>query len=123
MKPVVCVIDDDQRVREAVCAVLDAAGFVTVQAGDGEVGSKLVREMSPAIVITDIVMPNREGIETIQALRMDFPEMPILAMSGSHGPGKDYLDWAQGVGADDCLAKPFNPAELIRKVTQLIARG
>jgi len=73
------------------------------------------------VVITDIVMPNREGIETIQALKHHFPNIPVLAMSGSHTAGKNYLEWADRIGADDCLAKPFHPAELVEKVKRLAA--
>lgn len=123
MRPVVCVVDDDQRVRDAVCVVLEGAGFVAVQASDGDLGLKLVREARPAVVVMDIVMPNKEGIETIQEIRDEFPDLPILAMSGAHAPGREYLDWALAVGADECLAKPIDPIELIHKVTQLEGRA
>jgi CheY-like chemotaxis protein len=82
-----------------------------------------VTKVKPAIVVTDIVMPNREGIETIQALKQHFPNIPVLAMSGSFSPGKDYLEWAAAMGADDCLAKPFRPAELVEKVKRLVANA
>src|SRR6185295_5582761 len=108
-RPIVCVIDDDIRLREAICTVLEHAGFAPLQAGDGEAGFDLVAQSNPVVVLTDIVMPNREGIETIQALKQQFPNLPVLAMSGSHSPGKNYLEWAEAIGADDCLAKPFRP--------------
>jgi CheY-like chemotaxis protein len=118
----VCVIDDDERLRRAVCTVLDDAGYVTAQAGDGDAGLKLVAERRPAVVVTDIVMPNREGIETIQMLKAQFPELPVLAISGSFNPGSvDYLELAQVFGANDCLAKPFKPADLLAKVKALAA--
>jgi DNA-binding response OmpR family regulator len=116
----VCVIDDDTRMREAVCVTLHLFGFKTVQAGDGDLGLELVRQHKPAIVITDIVMPNREGLETIRAVKQEFPTMPIIAMSGSD-PGKDYLELAQAMGADNYLAKPFKPSELLEKVASLVA--
>jgi DNA-binding response OmpR family regulator len=122
-RPVVCVIDDDTRLREAICTILEDAGFAPVQASDGDKGFALVSQAAPAVVVTDIVMPNREGIETIQALKHHFPNIPILAMSGSYSPGKNYLEWAEAIGADDCLAKPFRPAEMIDKVKRLAAKG
>jgi CheY-like chemotaxis protein len=120
---VVCVIDDDARLREAICSILNRAGYTTVQADDGAVGLEVVAREKPSVVLTDIVMPNREGIETIQILKSKFPHIPVLAMSGSHSPGKNYLEWAEAIGADDCVAKPFGPAELLRKIGELVARA
>lgn len=119
----VCVIDDDARLREAICSILKHAGYATVEADDGAVGLSVVARDKPAVVVTDIVMPNREGIETIRMLKDKFPDIPVLAMSGSHSPGRDYLEWAEAIGADDCVAKPFGPAELLRKVGNLVARA
>jgi CheY-like chemotaxis protein len=121
--PVVCVIDDDARLREAICSILQHAGYTTVQADDGAVGLQVVAREKPAVVLTDIVMPNREGIETIQMLKDKFPHIPVLAMSGSHSPGKNYLEWAEAIGADDCVAKPFGPAELLQKIGRLVSRA
>jgi DNA-binding response OmpR family regulator len=116
----VCVIDDDVRVRHAVCNILRDAGFSTVDAADGEIGMKLVEETRPSVVVTDIVMPNREGIETIQALKASFPTLPILAMSGSCAPAVNFLELARHLGADDCIAKPFKPSELLLKIRNLL---
>src|SRR5262245_10414082 len=89
----VCVIDDDERLRRAIVTVLGDAGFKTVDACDGDIGLKLVTERKPSVVITDIVMPNREGLETIQILKQKFPTLPVLAVSGSFNPGSvDYLE-------------------------------
>ncbi len=116
----VCVIDDDVHVRKAICDILESAGFSTVDAADGEIGTKLVAEKKPSIVITDIVMPNKEGIETIQSLKASHPALPILAMSGSYSPGVNFLELARHLGADDCIAKPFKPAELLQKIRALL---
>jgi DNA-binding response OmpR family regulator len=117
----VCVIDDDVRVRQAVCDILRHAGFLTVDAADGEIGLKLVEEKRPSLVVTDIVMPNKEGIETIQALKGRFPTLPILAMSGSYAPAVNFLELARHLGADDCIAKPFKPSDLLLKIRNLLA--
>lgn len=120
LRKLVCVIDDDARIREAVCDILDRAGFATVQAPDGEAGLEVVAREHPQVVVTDIIMPNREGIETIQMLKDKFPSVRVLAMSGSYSPGSvDFLEMAQCLGADDCLAKPFKPADLVARVSTL----
>jgi DNA-binding response OmpR family regulator len=116
----VCVIDDDARLRQALCAVLQAAGFRTIEAEDGEIGLQRAKAEKPAIALVDIVMPNREGIETIQLLKEAFPQMPVVAMSGHHTAGKEYLTWAKEIGADDCLAKPFAPSLLIDCINRLL---
>ena len=123
-KVLVCVIDDDAMVRGTICGVLNHAGFATVQASDGDKGLQVVAQSKPAVVVTDIIMPNREGIETILALKAQFPTIGVLAISGSYSPGPiSYLETAQALGADDCLAKPFKADELVGKVTRLAARA
>ena len=120
----VCVIDDDAAVRETISTMLNRAGFKTVQAGDGNIGLQVVARSMPAVVVTDILMPNREGIETIMLLKEKFPKIGVLAISGSIPPGPvGYLETAKVLGADDCLAKPFKADELVRKVTNLAARA
>jgi YesN/AraC family two-component response regulator len=68
--------------------------------------------------MTDIVMPNREGIETIQTVKSEFPSTAIIAVSGNIGPDKEYLEWARNVGADDCMTKPLNATQLVAKLKQ-----
>lgn len=117
----VCVIDDDEHVRATVGAILRRAGYVVVVAGDGDEGLEVVQKSNAAIVVTDIVMPNREGIETIRELRQRFPEVRILAISGggSNSGSANFLEIAYALGADDVLAKPFRMAELLHKVGKL----
>lgn len=119
----VCIIDDDPSVREAVTAILTSAGYEVLEAADGEKGLKIVETVRPDLVITDLVMPNREGIETIRESKKRFPEMPILAISASGRVGyADFLAHARKLGADACLAKPFGPDELLAQVTALSTR-
>jgi DNA-binding response OmpR family regulator len=120
----VCVIDDDDRVRDTICKILRRAGFTVADANDGDVGIEIVARTQPSVVVTDIVMPNREGIETICELKKRFPAIRILAISGGGRIGpQDFLELAAALGADDCLAKPFRPAELLTKVSDLVARS
>ncbi|HEY4125288.1 MAG TPA: response regulator [Rhizomicrobium sp.] len=118
---VICVIDDDESVRQTVGRILRNAGHAVVEAKDGEMGLRVIERTLPAMIITDIVMPNREGIETIREAKQRFPTIPIIAISGGGRLGPDgFLELALKLGADDCLAKPFRPAELLDKVGRLL---
>ena len=120
-QPLICVIDDDESVRQTVGRILKSAGYAVVDAKDGEAGLRAVERSKSAMIITDIVMPNREGIETIREAKQRFPAIPIIAISGGGRLGPDgFLDLALKLGADDCLAKPFRPAELLDKVRRLL---
>lgn len=121
VQPLICVIDDDESVRQTVGRILRGAGYAVVEAKDGEVGLRVVERELPAMIVTDIVMPNREGIETIREAKQRFPSIPIIAISGGGRLGPDgFLELAVKLGADDCLAKPFRPAELLDKVSRLL---
>lgn len=117
----VCVIDDDSWVRGAISAILAAGGFAVIEASDGAEGIEAVVARAPSLVITDIVMPNREGIGVIREIKQRFPKLPILAISASGLSGRlNYLDHARKLGADGCLEKPFTPEELLRQVCSLM---
>jgi len=120
--PMVCVIDDDEHVRATLAEILRRSGYDVVLASDGDVGLQMVETKHPDIVVTDIVMPNREGIETIREIRSRFPNVRILAMSGggSKSTSTDFLELAYALGADDVLAKPFRMAELLHKMGKLV---
>ena len=115
----ILVIDDEQPVRRAICQMLTRGGHAALEAGDGADGLKLARAEQPDLVITDILMPNKEGIETIRELRRDAPGLPILVISGTGGSGL-YLQMAQLLGAHAALAKPFRSAELLAAVAGLL---
>ncbi len=115
------VIDDDPQMRQMVMRVLAEAGHDVVVAKDGAEGLKQFREQQPAVVITDILMPEKEGIETIRTLRSEAPALRILAISGG-GParGMMFLNMAKEFGADATLSKPFRAAELVEAVQRLL---
>jgi CheY-like chemotaxis protein len=120
----ILVIDDEATIRTVIRRTLERAGHTVSEAGDGEIGLKRVKEELPDLVITDLIMPEREGIETIQVLRSDYPTLRILAISGT-GPaaeGGPLMD-AELFGADDSLAKPFTAGELQECVRKLLAKG
>ncbi len=116
----VCVIEDNEDLRRLLCTALRRAGFSAVGARDGREGIQIVERTQPSVVVTDIVMPNREGLETIKELQDRFADVRILAISGAGSSGPNvYLQLALALGADDALAKPFEMAEFVARVATL----
>jgi DNA-binding response OmpR family regulator len=115
----ILIIEDNALMRSAMTRVLESAGHHVLDAADGATGMKLFRDARPALVITDIVMPGQEGMETIRLLRQHSPNVPILAISG--GGWQDYLGFAKELGADETLRKPFPAEELLAAVAKLLA--
>jgi DNA-binding response OmpR family regulator len=114
----VLVIDDDPLVRDSVRRVLERAGLTVDVAGGGHEGMERIGKAEPDLIVTDILMPDGEGMETIRAVRRKYPAARILAISGgSRLMGARYLlSLAKQLGATDVLAKPFGPADLLAKV-------
>jgi len=118
----ILVIDDIAQMRDLVRRMLERAEHTVIEAEDGARGLAVFAEQDPAIVITDLLMPKKEGIETIQQIRRLRPDAKIIAMSGSEDVrGKSqYLDAAKRLGADAVLAKPFQSAALTAVVDRLL---
>jgi DNA-binding response OmpR family regulator len=117
----VCVIDDDPLVREVVAGILSADGFAVVQAKDGDAGMEAMARHSPALIVTDIMMPNRDGLETIREAKRRFPTTPILVMSGSVSEAQiDFLALARKLGADAHIKKPFERSAFLEQVRTLL---
>jgi CheY-like chemotaxis protein len=120
----ILVIDDAATVRQLVGRILVEAKHSVLEAQDGDIGVALFQRHRPPLVITDLFMPNKEGIETIQEIRRLSPGTKIIAMSAStSATGKLYLGAAKKLGADAILAKPFEPAELLDVVNRLITKA
>lgn len=120
----ILLMDDDEPLRRILQRVLEGAGHEVYAAGDGNAGLALADAIDPELVVTDIVMPDREGLETIGELRRVRPQTPIVAMSGNCDPESgDYLRIARALGADRTLGKPFVPQELVDAVAQLLGAG
>jgi DNA-binding response OmpR family regulator len=118
----VLLIDDDIELLRLMAARFHAAGAAVEVAVDGQAGLARFMARPADLVVTDLIMPNREGIETIVALKKARPETKIVAISGGYriGPG-DFLTLARHVGADGVLAKPIRLAELLRLAAGLLA--
>lgn len=120
----VLVIDDDVDVRWVIRRAVQADGHTVSEAGDGDEGLQRFVEQPPDLVITDILMPGREGIETIIELRRRRPELPILAISGgSRNTERDeVLESADLLGATRVLPKPF-ALDQLRAVVHVMLGG
>ncbi|MBA4072973.1 MAG: response regulator [Gemmatimonas sp.] len=118
----ILVIDDDPIVRDLVVEMLRREGYDVESAEDGHAGMKRFHEQPSALVITDVVMPEQEGLETLMQLRRSGHPVKVLAISGGGRVGPDaYLDMARTLGAHGILAKPFGREELLDLVTKLLA--
>ncbi len=119
----ILVIDDDFYVREMLKTVLEDAGYNVLEAADGNVGIRLFNENKVHLIITDIIMPEKEGLETIQELKKTSPETKIIAMSGGAKVGPTtYLKLAQRLGANKVFQKPISITELLGSIKELLAK-
>ena len=118
----ILVIEDEGDVRSLYSRILKHAGHDVIEAPDGNVGLDLYRENPADIVITDIIMPEKEGIELIIELRRDFPDVKIIAVSGGgqRMESATCLSLAKGLGAARTLAKPFSQQELVDTVREVL---
>jgi CheY-like chemotaxis protein len=119
----ILVADDDSEVRDMICQILQREGHETLAAADGAEALALYKQESVDIIITDIIMPEKEGLETVWEIRRDYPNSRIIAISGGGRvePG-DYLKSAVALGADSALAKPFKRRELLDRIDELLAK-
>ena len=117
----ILIIDDDIQVRAMLRQMLERSGYDVTDAPDGEAGMMLQRKEPAELVITDIIMPEKEGIETIMELRKEFPAVKIIAISGGGRIGpKDYLEMAERLGASRTMRKPIPRQELLDTVCELL---
>ncbi len=118
----VLLLDDDPEVREAIVTMLEDAGHEVRAAADGKLGLEYFRDARPDVVVTDIIMPHREGIETIRAMRAADATVPIIAISGGgRFRSVDFLTLSLQLGASAALAKPFRAAALLETIARLLA--
>ena len=117
----ILVIEDDDLVAAAIEAVLMKAGHVVTLAGNGEIGLTKFDAAPADLVITDIVMPRKEGIATMHELRARAPDLPIIAISGGgRTKNYDFLRMADKLGATEVMYKPFSNSDLIAMVAKLL---
>jgi DNA-binding response OmpR family regulator len=105
----VLIVDDNEDMRDSLQLLLNFIGYAAEVACDGQQALESQRRRAAHILITDIFMPGKEGMETIEAFRREWPGMTIIAMSGGGEVAqRDYLKIAVAIGADAMLRKPFS---------------
>ena len=116
----ILVIDDDQQIRELIREILERASHTVFEADNGVAGLQKMAEETVDIVVTDIIMPDKDGLETITELRKSYPEVRIIAISGGgRRVNRDYLPTAQAFGADLVLYKPFRPQDVMDAIDEI----
>jgi CheY-like chemotaxis protein len=116
----VLVVDDDPQIRDLLRTVFESKGYTVHAAGDGKQALAMVKGLRPDVVVTDIVMPEMEGIELIRLMRQVARDVRIVAMSGT-GEDSPYLKGASLLGADAAVAKPLEIDSLLKMVRELLA--
>lgn len=117
----VLIIDDDDMVRTMLLRTITRGGHEAFGARDGVEGVARFREHAADLVITDIFMPNQEGLATIMELRRVTPDLKIIAISGGGARASlDVLPVAEALGAQKTLRKPFTPAEVMEAVNEVL---
>lgn len=118
----ILLIEDDDAVRQVVHMVLAHHGHEVLEAANGRAGVDLYACTGADLVLTDIVMPEKEGLETILELRRKHGAKKIIAMSGGGRMSPDaYLKIAQQMGATKVLLKPFSNEELLKAINETLA--
>jgi DNA-binding NtrC family response regulator len=117
----ILLVDDEDLVRQLFEAVLELEAHEVTTASDGNGALAALATGTFDVVVTDIVMPDKEGIEVIMEMRKMRPELPIIAMSGGgRGSSADYLEMAALLGAKRTLAKPFSAQDLLDAVSAVL---
>lgn len=117
--PIVLAVDDSASVIEIIQVVLSAEGFRVIPASNGERAVQVLHKRAVDLIITDLYMPDFDGLELIGSARAICPQTPIVAMSGKTG-AMNMLRTAALLGACATLPKPFTPAELLAAVHQVL---
>ena len=118
----ILIIDDDEQIRAFLRQVLEEAGYMVIEAPNGQEGLRQFRQTPTALVITDLLMPDGDGLEVTMALHRESPKVKIIAITGGSGP-RDFLDTAKLLGAHRTMKKPVTAAELLHAVQQELQGG
>jgi CheY-like chemotaxis protein len=117
----ILVVDDDSQIRAMLGQILERAGYDVVLAADGEAGCQLFRASPTDIIIMDMVMPEKGGVETIMELHTEFPDVKIIAMSGGGRTGPyGYLKLAERFGAERVFSKPLSKEKILEAIRELV---
>jgi len=126
----ILIVDDEEDIRDALQMILRAEGYDIKLAEDGNQALQIQREFAADLLITDIIMPDRDGISLIKMMHNDFPQTKIIAISGGGDPvgyqpdaitTTVYLSTAKMEGADQVMSKPFERNDIIQAVKRLLS--
>src|SRR5688572_13166533 len=118
--PRILIVDDNDDGRSLLAGMLERDGYEVRVAAEGDQALKAQAKSPFDVLITDIFMPVRDGVETIRAFREKYPKTRIIAMSGSRGFAVDYLSLGLAIGADRILRKPFDLAALRTALKEIL---
>ena len=117
----ILIIDDEEQIRSMLRLMLERDGYEVVEAPDGIEGIKAYRQKPADLIITDLIMPNKDGIGMIIELQKEFPDVKIIAMSGGGlNKPEGYLKGAKKLGAACTLTKPIDREKMLRAVKNII---
>ncbi len=119
-QPHILIIEDDVPYLNMLGTALKCEGYRVTLAENGKLGIKAFRADPADIVVTDVIMPEKEGIETIIDLKKDYPDIKIIAMSGGAPHSATYLKMCAQLGAESTLSKPFSLATLNRTIKEAL---
>jgi CheY-like chemotaxis protein len=117
----ILIIDDESQIRSMLRLMLERVGYEIAEAPDGIEGIRQYRENPADLIITDLIMPNKDGIGMIIDLKKEFPKVKIIAMSGGGvNRPEGYLDGAKKLGATRTLTKPIDREEMLKAVKETL---
>jgi CheY-like chemotaxis protein len=120
---VILIVDDDPTIRMIATELLRNSDHAIVEAEDGDEAMRVIKAMPVDLVVLDMLMPNKDGLETLMELRRSGPDVLILAISsGGRMDGDGLLRIASAMGADDTLSKPLRADTFAAKIDELLAR-
>ena len=117
----ILIIDDEPQIRSMLKLMLEREGYEVIEAPDGVEGIKVYRQNPADLILTDLIMPNKDGIGMIIDLKKEFPDVNIIAMSGGGlNKPEGYLKGAKKLGAACTLTKPIDREEMLRAVKEIL---
>jgi YesN/AraC family two-component response regulator len=120
----ILIVDDEKALRQGLVFVLVRLGHTVWEADDGEQALRVVAKQVPDLIITDIFMPEKDGIEVIQEMQRLHPQVPLIAMSGGiQGDYDTFLKMAKRLGVEATLSKPFSIQDFRATVEKVLGSG
>ncbi|SVB50542.1 uncharacterized protein METZ01_LOCUS203396, partial [marine metagenome] len=116
----ICIVDDEQSIRETLEAVLKDEGYQVISCSNAESFQQQLKELTPSLVLLDIWLPGRDGMSVLEELRDTHPELPVLMMSGH--TGIESAVSAIKLGARDFLEKPLHLEVILNKIASILSR-